>query len=346
MNRINKPARNNGLDLLKLICAFLVLLSHVYVKKLSGDIYTNFIFIIRIAVPIFFIITGYFYSYTVSKKTEIKQIIKILKLVITANVLYVVWGIVYRYFTDVSMRKFVFDKLLNRETIVDFLFFNAVPDAGNHLWYLSALLYALVIVWLLNKLFKLLKNDKVKTGLIITGAIVLLAVNFCMDEFSEMIGISLKLMYSRNFLFAGLPLFLIGVLLFKAKDYLNKIPSFILVVLLFLSFFVGVGEFYYTGNRDLFISTVVLAVVLFIIFNKIEIEDNVFSKWGSNHSLNIYVIHPMLILIYRDIVKSLGIAEILFFFAPFIIFAFSLAISIAFEFIKKKIKLNFRKKTS
>ena len=53
--------RNNNLDILKTICAFLVICIHIPFPGSVGAIITP---LARIAVPIFFMITGYFYNRT------------------------------------------------------------------------------------------------------------------------------------------------------------------------------------------------------------------------------------------------------------------------------------------
>ena len=60
MNKIDKN-RNLGVDILKFLCAFLVVMIHAPIQGVSQ--YTTPI--ARIAVPIFFMITGYYYSITV-----------------------------------------------------------------------------------------------------------------------------------------------------------------------------------------------------------------------------------------------------------------------------------------
>ena len=50
--------RNNSIDNLKAICTFLIVCIHV---PFPGEIGAYFITLTRIAVPIFFMITGFFY---------------------------------------------------------------------------------------------------------------------------------------------------------------------------------------------------------------------------------------------------------------------------------------------
>ena len=78
--------RLNNLDVVKAICAFLVICIHISYKEDLGNIITP---LCRIAVPLFFMITGYFYHKT--SKKPLKQIKKVLILTILANLLYFIF---------------------------------------------------------------------------------------------------------------------------------------------------------------------------------------------------------------------------------------------------------------
>lgn len=77
---------------MKVICAFIVVCIHVPFPGIIGEYFTS---LTRIAVPVFFMITGYFYSDIVRKRREIRQMKKIFKLVIEANIIYLVWKSFY-----------------------------------------------------------------------------------------------------------------------------------------------------------------------------------------------------------------------------------------------------------
>ena len=47
----------------------------------------------RVAEPVFFMITGFFYSETVAHRRELKQIGKILTITIGANLFYLIWKV-------------------------------------------------------------------------------------------------------------------------------------------------------------------------------------------------------------------------------------------------------------
>ena len=81
-------SRADNIDVLKAICAFLIVCIHVPFPGVAGEYFTA---LTRIAVPIFFMITGYFYSDVIDRHREVIQIKKIFRLLIEANLLYLLW---------------------------------------------------------------------------------------------------------------------------------------------------------------------------------------------------------------------------------------------------------------
>lgn len=80
--------RYKSLDALKTICAFMIVCIHMP-PKVIGEGYL--IALSRIGVPIFLMISGYFYK----KESAMKQIKKIAILFIEANLLYCAWSCFY-----------------------------------------------------------------------------------------------------------------------------------------------------------------------------------------------------------------------------------------------------------
>lgn len=75
--------RNTGMDILKFICAFAVVCIHLeYPGKTYLEPFT------RVAVPVFFMISGYHYEGVCQKGQENRQLIKLLKMLATACILY------------------------------------------------------------------------------------------------------------------------------------------------------------------------------------------------------------------------------------------------------------------
>lgn len=70
-----EQSRADNIDILKALCAFLIVCIHV---PFPGKVGAYFTTLTRVAVPVFFMITGYFYSDTVARHKEKRQIQKIL----------------------------------------------------------------------------------------------------------------------------------------------------------------------------------------------------------------------------------------------------------------------------
>ena len=125
-----EQSRADNIDILKAICAFLIVCIHVPIPGRVGAYFTA---LTRIAVPIFFMITGYFYSDTVARHKEKRQIKKIFSLVIEANMLFFIWNITLDVLRRENVVTYV-QKLFTGKSILKFLALNESPLAG-HLWY-------------------------------------------------------------------------------------------------------------------------------------------------------------------------------------------------------------------
>lgn len=194
-----KIFRADNIDILKAICAFLIVCIHVAFPGTLGAYFTT---LTRIAVPIFFMITGYFYADVVKRGGENSQIKKLLKLVIEANLIYLLWDCFYAV---VSRNSDFFQSTFTLKNLIKFLLLNESPFSG-HLWYLGAILYVLIIVLIVDKLDcgKLLYY---LTPLLLLGDLVFgkYAIIIWGKEFPYIL--------VRNFLFVGIPYFCIGFLI-------------------------------------------------------------------------------------------------------------------------------------
>ena len=256
--------RTKNIDILKSICAFFVVCIHIPLPGIIGDYFTS---ITRIAVPILFMITGYFYTDIVKNCGVIRQIKKIFKLVIEPNIIYLVWKCFYSaiiHNIDVFKNTFTLGNLLK------FLLLNESPFNG-HLWYLSAILYVLIIVLIANKL------NCNKLLYLLTP--ILLLCDLIFGKYSIVIwGREFPYILVRNFLFVGIPYFCIGHLI---RDGLGKNISKCMsgwMILLFsltslLEHFILVS-IDMNATRDHYISTTFLAVAVFIFILKYNSNQN------------------------------------------------------------------------
>ncbi len=142
-----KKRRWTCIDILKCLAAIAVVEIHKPLEIQGGG---EFLILCRFAVPVFFMITGFFYPETVAKKRELKQFGKIFTITIGANLFYLLWEILLA----VEKRENIKEALLARfeeRVPEDFILWNFSP-LSPHLWYLQALLYVLVIAFIVEHL--------------------------------------------------------------------------------------------------------------------------------------------------------------------------------------------------
>lgn len=322
--------RKNNFDILKCICAFLIICIHA---PFPGDFGEYFIALTRIAVPIFFMITGFFYRITAEKGHQVFQIKKIAFLFVVSNIFYFV----------LTIRGGLesLSNTLTLKNIVYFIILNVSPFS-DHLWYLGAILYTLIIVYALNKI------NKIKILYIITP--FLLLGDLVLGKYSLLLfGKEFPYEFVRNFLFVGIPYFCIGMLIFKYKDTLKaKFTKVKLIICTVVFTVTTLLERYILVNnnlnatRDHYISTTFLAVSVFSLFMiSFQGNINVFSKLtatiGREYSTGIYILHPFMIIIANKLVDIVGVEALYSPIKPIIIFIISAISTAIICFILKKI---------
>ena len=75
-------------DFLKLVCAFLIVCIHALMPGEAGFVSLS---LARVAVPTFFAVTGFFYQRTVDRNGGLRQIRKIVLLLVGSVLLYTFW---------------------------------------------------------------------------------------------------------------------------------------------------------------------------------------------------------------------------------------------------------------
>lgn len=320
-----------GLNVLKFICAFLVVQIHIpsaFQNQLAP--------ICRIAVPCFFIITGFFYYDYIQEDNFAKMkksIIKILKLIAVSNLIYFLYYII----GHCKLWYMIVDKFVSPDFYIQFFF---VGDSlGIHLWYLNSLIQALLVVYLVTKYYKF--NNLL--WIVPIG----LFLNLILGTYSTFCGLdflssSTHIVINRNFVTIALPMVLIGCLLRKNLAVIKGIKyNTIAIITLFLFFcsfieFILLGEM--GGNGNLNIVTIPLAVMAFILFSRIRVNNkwiNIIAYLGKNHSSNIYILHLLCYEIFIAIINYKAIKP--FVCIPYIndtnmvlfVFALTLIISMA-----------------
>ena len=253
--------RNIGIDILRFIAAFGVICIH---QPFEGEFGQYFKALSRFSVPIFFMITGYFYNQTVKNGKENKQIVKIIKLCIISNLLYFLYDIIIIIYKNGNIASY-FQNTFNFKSISKLILFNESPF-GYHLWYLNALLYVLIIAKIVNK------HDKYKWMYLITP--VLLLLNLIIGKYSLItIKRDISFIYVRNFLLLGIPYFFIGSYInnkfSNGKIFIKKKYLVVFVLIFCMSTIIErtiLVNNSVNGAIDYYLSTIFLSISIFIIW--------------------------------------------------------------------------------
>lgn len=337
MKNSNAEKRNKEIDVLKCICSFAIVIIHTPFGGPLGSILRVFA---RIAVPIFFMISGYYYSS--DPKRINKQIRKIFYIIIFSHLFFGIFDILMDSIANVNLYMFSKDVSI-KNILLQIICFNVSP-AYTHLWYLLAYIYVLVILKIFN-----LRNISKKALTIITA--ILLTGNLVLGKYSCIfLGKSTESYVSRNFLFTGIPFYLLGYMLSTKKNQINEINIYkmrcgILVCLIFsvIEKYIlnSIGE---SNTGDLYIMSIVLAIVSFIYVlcintsktKKEEYIEKIIAKVGNKYTLLIYIMHPAIIQLLKC---GLGIkrCENMKLVFPVLVYVLTLLLAITMSFLWAKI---------
>lgn len=294
--------RNFSIDIVKTLAALLVICIHTGYPFVVGDYLVAFC---RVAVPLFLLVSGYYYQDVIDKKKITAYYKKILRLTFFSSIFYFI----------VSDKKldylitFRWDKML----IFNFLI------AGDHLWYLFSLINVLVILSICckirDKLFYLIP--------------FLLIGNYILSFFS-------KFWLYRNFLFTSLPYFLLGMYIYKYNKsifalFKKKTLVYIFVIGLILQC-LEVSLYKYWGLiyvRDHYLMTSLLSIMIFCYALVVKVKkENVLSVIGKKYSAYIYILHIFILSYYHQMKNFLGNNDnYISYVKPLIIFILALLVS-------------------
>ncbi len=271
---------------MKLVLALMVVALHAALFTETAE-YLHYVFVnglLRIAVPTFFIINGFYFHTLIARQRPFLDWAKRL------GILYGLWTLLYLPFywpadlTDLAdvialLEKFVF--------------------GYYHLWYLIGTIGAGAVLFLLRK-----RSDLQLLGL----GLLLFLVGYGLQAISNYAapdtGLAGYLFHSgwlfRNFLFFGYPLFVIGYLI--AKHRIHRAPRHdalllggivLAVLLLMLESSVHYELHPAKAGVDMYLSLLVLCPLLFVFFQSRSARVN--TDFLSKLSTAIYLTHVFFI---------------------------------------------------
>ena len=305
-NALNNHINYNNLDILKYICAILILILHL--RPFLHYYYPNVDFafnniITRICVPIFFMITGYFVAK--KEKDNPNYIISYCKKMIPSYLIYSLAYLPILISYAYDNRLFIMSYL---ERIPDILFIPlmvigfplvmlvALVYAGiyYHLWYFPAVILSLLVLNKWKKHFKLKYLLIISFILLLFGAtetyygILPLAITQIIKFYFDIF------ITTRNFLFFGLFYTVLGYWIGK-KDKLVTNHCFILLI---ISIFLLALEAVLLRNTERLNSNILLSCIpltYFLFVSVIFISKKTTKINFRGYSKYYYIVHPMVI---------------------------------------------------
>ncbi len=324
--------RNYSFDILKTLFMVLVVFIHATFPGTVGEIIKT---VARIAVPGFFIISGY-YVYGADAKKILNRAKKTTWLILMASLIYfcvfLLLVVKEKVFTpDVSWNNVFaerFASILPGGVVADVLkivVFQLNPFAG-HLWYLSSL----VMTYLFFAFLK--KKEWLETvvnwlPLLLIGAIALGAVN------AKLLGETMFYIH-RNAYFVGIPFMAIGYIIRNKEQQIKKYSSLFFGVLAIFGIALSLVErlFVYT---DMYIGVIISVSALFALAIKKPIEKpNRISCFGERYSGDVYVVHLLPINLVPPIVSVIFGGSINAWIYPIIILILSIILAVIFNWFK------------
>ena len=294
--------RNRTLDMVKALCAYAVVLLHIRFPGTAGDVANV---LARFAVPVFFMVSGYFCyrSDGMEFPRTGKKIRHVLVLILVAFPVCTLWELMQNHIDGDSQTKWI-KELVSGENIREFFLYNNSSQVKWHLWFLPALLYCYLLFALVAK-FRLYRLAYMLIP-------VLLFIHFGMEEFSPYLGEHFRVMQFRIYLFTGFPFFMAGHLIHRYQQKLNLWFSgkkeLFLYALVVVGALCSLLEYRIFGKQELLLGSVCMATGIFLIaLTRPDIKaPESLSAVGKKYAFFIYLFHLCVADILKDVFRMEG----------------------------------------
>lgn len=286
--------KNKFLYILEAIACISVIMIH---RKLPGTIGDILIVLARFAVPLFFLISGY-YNFDSSNEKLKKRAIKLLKIFIIVSLMYLGCKVFYTVLTKTNHIQITF------KAIMSLIIFNLTNFIGGHLWFILALIYTYIA-----NIFIPSKKKKLFLFLPIIAIIAFYGIQIIRPSTGGQVLTSI----TRNWLTIGIPFYEMGCIIREKEDNI-KISNIYLIVLTIIGMISTSIEFLIVKNifkvtyfGDIYIGTIITVISLFILAvkNPNLLKCKLLENIGMKYSLIIYLIHPLYIEIIDYVLKLL-----------------------------------------
>lgn len=340
--------RMQSIECFRLIASMLVVFIHCGFPGVFGEVVNC---LARIAVPFYFMVSGYF-AYRADEVVIRKRVIGVFKLNVYATLLYLLWGSCRIRYIDGGSRMAWLSSCFSSTGLSEWLIYCKNPFAG-HLWYLAAILTVYVVIY---GYIRWVGKSYDYTALYIVS-ITLFALYFITSSLASLESMEIPRTFYRNTLLLGLPVFSLGIFI---REYQNKIlktynlSSRKLLLLILLGAVFSVIQWRGMGVSEMPLGTLleVTALTLLLIshtsvFSSGKVGSFVVSKLGEL-STYVYVTHIFWIDIYNLFIEAylmgFGVRGLRY-LAPILVAAISVCTGAAWIGIKgsiRKVSLRLR----
>lgn len=326
MNAIIQKNVNLCLDFLKGIGCVLVICIHVMFPGMLGNVLAV---LGGYVVPLFFMISGYYAYGTDTKVTgeKLKRKIKhITDITVKAFAVYLVFSLV-KTVVDGEMSIVQWLRSIAEPSYIAkmLLMQNFDRIYGFHLWFLPALIYSYLFLYLINKW----QCYKYAYSCVLPLFILRCAVAAVTDNWH----------FTGNFLLTGIPYILVGNYLASNRDKLReKLTERKVQFCLFAGCFGMLLGMYVSVLRVIQTAGTILFSTALFVFAQKKPEQYV-SKTvviiGQKYSLFIYIVHIMVYEIIKKAAMTFGFAEALWYQYTVTVAVFFITLCLAWIFYKK-----------
>lgn len=272
--------RNITLDYLRFFLSFFIVIIHsgqflVEIPSVSYFINDG---LARVALPLFFVISGYCMNSAINDKIKFERYLK------KMFTLYVVWMILYcsigsKIFPDES---YMFPRW--------FRFFFVAFTGAKHLWYVAALLSASILLYYLNRC-------RISNLSIFWIALTLGLVGWLITRL-QLVNLNVPIyMLTHNVIFNGFYYVLVGYLI-KRNNLVHRFEVNNIIILFIGLLILFFGEVYFLYIRkissDIFISFFALIPLIFVLVqkkSKVKPSDGFIAELSAG----VYFVHYMVI---------------------------------------------------
>lgn len=209
-----KSARNQSIECARLLASFLVVLVHCPFPGVLGE-YLDCLG--RYAVPLFFVISGYF-CFRASDEKILSRMKHVLKLYLWAVLLYLLWNIFKTEYNGESTVAYLLSAVPEIDEVARLIFLNVPPYVG-HLWYLLAMVTCYLAMWAYVRFFG---QETVNYRPLYIVGVCLMVNQITTGAIMENVQTEIPFYWCRTAFLFGLPMFALGIFL---REYRERIVA-------------------------------------------------------------------------------------------------------------------------